>query len=485
MFPFGIRSAAADYPERVESYGERSRLGFGDAPTRLGSKEMTGSPRAEDEQEGSDSIVPTVPRPGEEIEGKYLVGSLLGEGGMGLVLSGEHKLLRQGVAIKVLSPKFASDKNFRARFLREARAAASLSSEHAVRIFDVGTTSTKLPFMVMERLEGESLEERLERGTIGASLAVDWILQATRAVAEAHERGLVHRDLKPGNLFLTTRSDGRVFVKVLDFGISKSMDESDGSTSDVSLTAPRALLGSPLYMSPEQLRDSSAVDARTDVWALGVVLFELLSGRAPFESSSVPELYAKILNDPVPRLSTLVPTVSRELEALVHRCLEKDRDARFADAAELGRALAQFAESTGPVSTAATIAADRPSSLPNVPSKSRGRVVLTGGALVIVLVALVLGSSKVFSTQAAESRSPPTPSASETARPSDSSIVNLSPSVTSSPSAPVFPNEDGGPLVVKSADAKVAPPPSSASARAVSSADPNRVRALKQIKLIE
>ena len=445
---------------------------------------MTGSPRAEDDQEGSDPVVPTVPRAGEEIEGKYLVGSLLGEGGMGLVLSGEHKLLRQGVAIKVLSPKFASDKNFRARFLREARAAASLSSEHAVRIFDVGTTSTKLPFMVMERLEGESLEERLERGSIGASLAVDWVLQATRAVAEAHERGLVHRDLKPGNLFLTTRSDGRVFVKVLDFGISKSMDESDGSTSDVSLTAPRALLGSPLYMSPEQLRDSSAVDARTDVWALGVVLFELLSGRAPFESSSVPELYAKILNDPVPRLSTLVPTVSRELEALVHRCLEKDRDARFADAAELGRALAQFAESTGPVSTAATIAADRPSSLPQA-SKSRSRLALTGTALVLVLLALVFGSSKVFSTQATESRSTPTPSASETARPTDSSFVNPSPSVTATPPASVVAtNEDAGPVVAKSADGRVPPPPSS-SAKALSSADPSRVRALKQIKLIE
>lgn len=446
---------------------------------------MTGSPRAEDEQEGSDSVVPTVPRPGEEIEGKYLVGSLLGEGGMGLVLSGEHKLLRQSVAIKVLSPKFASDKNFRARFLREARAAASLSSEHAVRIFDVGTTSTKLPFMVMERLEGESLEERLERGTIGQGLAVDWILQASRAVAEAHERGLVHRDLKPGNLFLTTRSDGRIFVKVLDFGISKSMDENDASTSDVSLTAPRALLGSPLYMSPEQLRDSSAVDARTDVWALGVVLFELLAGRAPFESSSVPELYAKILNDPAPRLSTLVPTVSRELEALVHRCLEKDREARFSDATELGRALARFAESTGPVSTAATVAVNRPASL-RAGAKSRVRVASIGGVL-LVLVALAFGSSKVFSSQAAEGRSSPTLSASEMAQPSDSSTVNPfpTPSGTATPSASVTSNGDGGPLDAKSADAKVAPAPPTSSVKVISSADPTRVRVLKQIKLIE
>lgn len=446
---------------------------------------MTGIPYAEDGKEESDSVVPTVPRAGEEIDGKYLVGSLLGEGGMGLVLSGEHKLLRQAVAIKVLSPKFASDKNFRARFLREARAAASLSSEHAVRIFDVGTTSTKLPFMVMERLDGESLEERLERGPIASSHAVDWVLQATRAVAEAHERGLVHRDLKPGNLFLTTRSDGRVFVKVLDFGISKSMDEGDGSTSNVSLTAPRALLGSPLYMSPEQLRDSSAVDARTDVWAFGVVLFELLSGRAPFESSSVPELYAKILNDPVPRLSTFVPTISSDLEALVHRCLEKDRAARFAEAGELGRALAQIVESTGPVSTAATLVADRPSSLPSEKPASRRRTVLWGGGLALVVVALGLGSSRLFSRQPTESRPLPTPSASETARPSDSSIVNLIPLVTATPPASVvLTNDDGGPVVAKPVDGKVPPSPSS-SARAVSSSDPGRVRALKQIKLIE
>ena len=189
------------------------------------------------------------------------------------------------------------------------------------------------------KLVGESLEARLERGILPVDVALDICGQALEALSEAHTRGLVHRDLKPGNLFLTPKDDGAVAVKVLDFGIAKSLTEVDASTSDVSLTAPRTLLGSPLYMSPEQLRDASGVDVRADVWAMGVVLFECLTGRAPFESASVPELYAKILNEPAPSVRSLVPGVPAAVDALVARCLEKDRSARFADATELARAI--------------------------------------------------------------------------------------------------------------------------------------------------
>jgi len=424
--------------------------------------------REDDEPIASSDPAPVVPREGDIIDGKYLVGTLLGEGGMGVVLSGEHTQLRQPIAIKVLAPKYAADRQFRARFLREARAAASLSSDHAVRIIDVGTTADKLPFMVMERLDGESLEARLERGPLSVPITLDVVAQALSAVTDAHARGLVHRDLKPGNLFLTPKDDGTLRVKVLDFGISKSMLEVDASATDASLTAPRALLGSPLYMSPEQLRDASGVDARTDVWAMGVVIFELLSGRAPFETNSIPELYAKILNEPTPSLRALVPNVSVELEAVVTRCLEKDRSRRFTDAADLARAIDRV-RTADRGAAAATVAVG---TSPAPPVSRRAPVVAIAAAgLAFALLALgYVGFS-----------SPPSapvvvPSASNSATRSESppSTALVSP-------PPVLPIVDSGPSKVSES----APPPSSPSAlRPIGSSDV-RVRGLKQIKLIE
>ncbi len=436
---------------------------------------MNEEPRFGEDAPLSSDPSPGMPKYGDVIEGKYLVGDVLGEGGMGVVLAGEHTLLRQPIAIKLLALKYAADRQFRARFLREARAAASLSSEHAVRIIDVGTTVEKLPFMVMERLEGESLEAHVERGPLSVSMTLEVVAQALLAVADAHGRGLVHRDLKPGNLFLTPKEDGTFRVKVLDFGISKSMLDGDASKSDASLTAPRALLGSPLYMSPEQLRDASGVDARTDVWAMGVVIFELLSGRAPFETSSIPELYAKILNEPTPSLRALVPSVSVELEAVVLRCLEKDRSLRYAHAAELGAAIGRLREVDRGASVAATVAAG---SSPVAESASKKRGIL-GLAVLAVGLVITLGLVAVGSLGSRSVSSPSVPFVASSASNSDvppESLPKLPLLTTSSPET-----VDSGPhrQIVESHPTG---PPSAA--RTSGSSDP-RVRGLKQIKLIE
>ena len=424
--------------------------------------------REDDEPIASSDSSPFVPREGDIIDGKYLVGTLLGEGGMGVVLSGEHTQLRQPIAIKVLAPKYAADRQFRARFLREARAAASLSSDHAVRIIDVGTTAEKLPFMVMERLDGESLEARLERGPLSVPTTLDIVAQALSAVTDAHARGLVHRDLKPGNLFLTPKDDGTLRVKVLDFGISKSMLEVDASASDASLTAPRALLGSPLYMSPEQLRDASGVDARTDVWAMGVVIFELLSGRAPFETSSIPELYAKILNEPTPSLRALVPNVSVELEAVVTRCLEKDRSRRFTDAADLARAIERV-RTADRGAVAATVAVG---SSP-APPVSRRMPLVALAAAGLALAVLALGYVGFSASPSAAPFVVPSASNSATRSESPSSTAIVSP-------PPALPIVDSGPSKVS----EPAPSSSPSALRPIGSSDV-RVRGLKQIKLIE
>ncbi len=432
-----------------------------------------GPSQGDDEAIASSDAPPVVPREGDVIDGKYLVGPVLGEGGMGVVLSGEHMLLRQPIAIKVLAPKFAADRQFRARFLREARAAASLSSDHAVRIIDVGTTADKLPFMVMELLEGESVETRLERGPLSVAATLDIVAQALSAVADAHARGLVHRDLKPGNLFLTPKDDGIFRVKVLDFGISKSMLEVDASATDASLTAPRTLLGSPLYMSPEQLRDASAVDARTDVWAMGVVIYELLSGRAPFETASIPELYAKILHEPTPSLRALVPNVSLGLEALVVRCLQKDRAERFTDAADLARAIDQVR--TADREAIATTATAGSIPVPQAPRRTR-----------LVLLAVLLGLVALAVAYRGVVRSPaPAPSG----QPSASKVEGPTESFPTAVLVPIPPDRPIDGSIVDSApipkvSEPLSPTISSSSGRPVGTPDP-KGRGLKQIKLIE
>jgi serine/threonine-protein kinase len=286
------------------------------------------------------------------IAGKYRVERVLGVGGMGVVVKALHTQLDERVAIKFLLPEGAADKAIVARFSREARAAVKIKSEHVARVIDVGELEGGAPFMVMEHLEGSDLAQVLDkRGRLLVPDAVDFLLQACEAIAEAHALGIVHRDLKPANLFLTRRADGSHVIKVLDFGISKMAKGGEGATTDTS-----AILGSPLYMSPEQLRASKAVDARTDIWSLGVLLHELLVNDPPFGGDSLPVIVTAILEQPPRSLRAARPEVPEALEAVVARCLEKLPSSRFADVADLARALVPFAPAQRGAASAERIA---------------------------------------------------------------------------------------------------------------------------------
>jgi serine/threonine protein kinase len=281
---------------------------------------------------------PETLEPGDVLAGKYSVERRLGQGGMALVYAAHHIELDEHVAIKVLRPEVASNPESVTRFLREARAAAKIRSEHVARVSDVGRLESGVPYMVMEYLEGCDLEEvPNRRGTIPIEDTLLWVLQACEAIAEAHAIGLVHRDLKPANLFLTTRRDGSDCVKVLDFGISKFT----GATGDPGLT--QGMLGSPLYMSPEQLKSAKDIDVRTDVWSLGVILYELLAQTPPFNAKNMTQLVMAISFETPKPIRTWRPDVPEALEAAVMRCLEKDRDRRTPDVAKLAEELIPFA----------------------------------------------------------------------------------------------------------------------------------------------
>jgi eukaryotic-like serine/threonine-protein kinase len=287
------------------------------------------------------SSLPTV---GEVIAGKYRVDSELGAGGMGVVLCATHLDLGQRVAIKVLTVSDEDERRdeARSRFLREGRATAALVSDHVVRVYDVGTLDNGAPFMVMELLRGNDLARTLvQHGPLSIARACDCVRQAAEAIACAHAQNIVHRDLKPSNLFLTQRSDGTPLVKVLDFGISKTTGaEPERITSN--LTADRSVLGTPFYMSPEQVRDAKAVDQRTDIWSLGLILHELLSGSPAFEGTTLPGVCAAIAADPPAALRLKRPEVPLEVEAIVLKCLEKDPAKRFQSARELISVLAPW-----------------------------------------------------------------------------------------------------------------------------------------------
>ena len=275
-----------------------------------------------------------IPRVGEIFAEKYRIESVLGLGGMGIVLAATHIHLEERVAIKLLLPAIAENPEYVARFLREGRAAIKIRSEHVGRMIDVGKPAIGPPYLVMEHLSGTDLSRLLEeRGPLPVAVAVDYLLQACEALAEAHAMGMVHRDLKPGNLFLTTRPDGTECVKVLDFGISK-VAEGITPSADYSMTKSTTLMGSPLYMSPEQLRSPRSVDHRTDIWALGVILFEMLVGVPPFEGDTLPDLSVKIIVTEPPLLRSKRPEAPAALEAIISRCLEKEVGKRVADVAE-------------------------------------------------------------------------------------------------------------------------------------------------------
>ena len=287
--------------------------------------------------DSTDSVL----QPGEVLAGKYRIERLIGRGGMAEVYAAYHEILHQLVAVKVLMPHVASTPGATPRFLNEARAAARIRGEHVTTVMDVGTLDDGGAYMVLEYLEGEDLEAcAARRGSLPVAETVDYVLEALEAVAQAHALGIVHRDLKPSNLFLARRPDGSLVVKVLDFGISKApqLAEHAGGPS----TASQVLLGSPVYMAPEQARNAKSVDARADVWAVGVTLFRLLSGQLPFAGTNLMELLLAIAEQVPAPLRSVRADVPVTIEAIVERCLAKNRDYRFPSVAALALALEPF-----------------------------------------------------------------------------------------------------------------------------------------------
>ena len=278
---------------------------------------------------------------GEIVSGRYRVERVLGIGGMGVVVAATHLQLDQRVALKFLLPDAAAYPEVIERFAREARAAVQIRSEHVARVMDVGNLEDGAPFMVMEYLEGRDLAAVVRSvGRLSVEDTVDYVLQAGEAIAEAHRLGIIHRDLKPSNLFLVeSHGVGSGTVKVLDFGISKATS----LLGQGNMTQSAAMLGSPAYMSPEQMDSARDVDVRTDIWSLGLVVYELLAGVLPFAGDSLPKLCMEIATRPPAPLRNARPDVPAGLEAVVARCLQKDRTKRFDSVSDLAIALGPFA----------------------------------------------------------------------------------------------------------------------------------------------
>lgn len=412
---------------------------------------------------------------GDVVAGRYVVERVIAVGGMGTVVAARHLQLGHKVALKFLHTSGPVAKDAAPRFLGEAKAAARLKGEHVVHVSDMGTLESGVPYMVMEFLDGVDLGDALEHeGPMPMPVAIDYILQACEGLAEAHAARIVHRDLKPQNLFRTHSPDGTPLVKVVDFGVSKAL--SDDVRVVGTVTSTDAVFGSPLYMSPEQMVSSTRADQRSDVWSIGVVLYELLTQRLPFESETMTGLCVQIANSPPRKLLEDAPQLPPELEAVIERCLEKDPGQRYQNVAELAADLSPFAPPQAQVhveSIRRLVGSGLPASLPSLsrvtgaspsgrrlprldgetlgpmtgagffrPARRKRRWVVAGAALAVVVAAAAVGGWLVRGTGGgrapAASHAPSVASAPVAAPPGSSPGVRVSrlPPVASSVATP-------------------------------------------------
>jgi serine/threonine protein kinase len=345
--------------------------------------------------------------PGDVLSGKYRVTRLIGRGGMGVVAEAERIGVGGRVACKVMHPHYTSNVEAMARFHHEARAAVRIHGEHSARIFDVGTAANGAPFIVMELLDGCDLATMIARGPLPIEEAVLYILQACEGMAEVHANGIIHRDLKPGNLFLTRRVDGTPLLKVLDFGIAKSASPDEVGQPSVTMTL--VSLGTPLYMSPEQVRCSKTVDVRTDVWSLGAILYELLAGIPAFHGNTVANISAQVLENTPPALPLLRREVPSRLDKVVQKALSKKPDHRWVNVAAFAAALAPFAGEAGGAHAqrAATIlrtvaTSSSPSTLPAMAMRTEAETTLridrSGRRRLVRRAAVALGVAALVAT---------------------------------------------------------------------------------------
>lgn len=438
---------------------------------------------------------------GSIIGGRLRVEKVLGAGGMGIVVAATHLELGNKVAVKVLRDELSQNPTIVERFIREARAVVNLRTEHVCRVLDVGRLDNGAPYIVMEMLAGVDLAHSIAQRPLPVAMAVDYVMQACVALAEAHAAGIVHRDVKPANLFVTRRPDGGPLLKVLDFGIAKAMD-----AAGAHLTHTTGMMGSPGYMSPEQLLSARNVDTRTDIWALGVTLYQLVSARMPFPAPTLTEIAIKVASDPPDALD-----IDPELRAVIWRCLEKDPNRRYPSVVALAAELARFSSSdgrktaaqaaqlappasvvppTGPIpmyvptaaATAASIATPMPMSPaitpapvtpppahtampPVAPPRARWPLVLGALALVGVTVGVVLAVTGGKSAPAETVPVSTTPPTTTTPAPTTTTPAPTTPTTTPAPTvaAPVvIPGpvlDAGGPVAVGSGHDPWATPP--------------------------
>lgn len=375
---------------------------------------------------------PSIPNP---LDGKYQIVRFVGSGAWGEVFEGLNTRIQRRVAIKVLRAELAESLEVVQRFEREALTATKIESEHVIRVYDAGTLPDGRPYMVMEFLDGSDLSRRIEAdGALAPEAAVGVCAQAARGLVAAHEAGILHRDLKPENLFLCRTKTGDDLVKIVDFGISKLLTP---SVAPARMTQTGAILGSPVYMSPEQARGSRAVDPRSDVYSLGVVLFECLTGKLPFEAESFNELLFKIALEDAPDVRTLRPGLDDGLAELVKTAVCRDPDRRYATAAAFEEALLAWLEARGVDVSMLRSSAPRRAPLRSSP---------TGGLRSPAERSSAGAISALASTQASPSADAPEPTLSAT--PTSTPALTDSNVTTSSPTTPVPGKRDRGPLVI-------------------------------------